>query len=146
MDFTTLCIHGSNEKYDKTGAVSVPIFQTATFAHPAVGQSTGFDYSRLQNPTRQHLEKTLAQLENGKEAMAFSTGMAAIAALMELFSPGDHIIASDDLYGGTHRLFFSISKKMESPLTWLTHRIYCRLRSASNRRRKRYLLKHPQIR
>lgn len=111
MDFTTLCIHGNNEKYDKTGAVSVPIFQTATFAHPAVGQSTGYDYSRMQNPTRQHLEKTVAQLENGKEAMAFSTGMAAIAALMELFSPGDHIIASDDLYGGTYRLFFSISKK-----------------------------------
>ncbi len=111
MDFTTLCVHGNNEKYDETGAVSVPIFQTATFAHPAVGQSTGFDYSRMQNPTRQHLEKTIAQLENGKEAMAFSTGMAAIAALMELFSPGDHIIASDDLYGGTHRLFFGISVK-----------------------------------
>ncbi len=111
MDFTTLCIHGSDEKYDQTGAISVPIFQTATFAHPGVGQSTGYDYSRLQNPTRQHLEKTVAQLENGKEAMAFSTGMAAIAALMELFSPGDHIIASDDLYGGTHRLFFGISAK-----------------------------------
>lgn len=78
MDFTTHCIHGNNEKYDKTGAVSVPIFQTATFSHPGVGQSTGYDYSRLQNPTRQHLEKTVAKLENGTDAMAFSTGMAAI--------------------------------------------------------------------
>lgn len=111
MDFTTLCIHGNEEKYDRTGAVSVPIFQTATFAHPGVGESTGYDYSRLQNPTREHLEKTLAKLEGGLDALAFSTGMAAIAALMELFAPGDHIIASDDLYGGSHRLFNHISRK-----------------------------------
>lgn len=111
MDFTTLCIHGNNDKNDSTGAVSVPIFQTATFAHPAVGQSTGYDYSRLQNPTRDHLEKTIAKLECGIDAIAFSTGMAAISALLELFSPGDHIIASDDLYGGSHRLFYNISMK-----------------------------------
>lgn len=111
MDFNTLCIHGSNIKYDKTGAVSVPIFQTATFAHPGVGQSTGYDYSRLQNPTREHLEKTVAKLEGGMDALAFSSGMAAISALMELFSPGDHLIASDDLYGGSHRLFYNISVK-----------------------------------
>jgi len=111
MDFTTCCIHGSDTKYDTTGAVSVPIFQSATFAHPGVGKSTGFDYSRTQNPTREHLEKTLARLEGGCGALAFSTGMAAVAALMELFSPGDHIIASDDLYGGFHRLFHHISVK-----------------------------------
>jgi len=111
MDFKTLCIHGNKKKYDSTGAVSVPIFQSATFAHPAVGQSTGYDYSRLQNPTREHLEITIAGLECGRDAMAFSSGMAAIAALMELFSPGDHIIATDDLYGGTPRLFRNISAK-----------------------------------
>jgi len=111
MDVQTLCIHGCHDKYDTTGAVSVPIFQSATFAHPGVGQSTGYDYSRLKNPTREHLEKTVAELENGTDAMAFSTGMAAISALMELFSPGDHIIASDDLYGGSHRLFYHISVK-----------------------------------
>ena len=111
MDFNTLCIHGNDKKYDSTGAVSVPIFQSATFAHPAVGQSTGYDYSRSQNPTREHLEKTVAKLEGGCDAMAFSTGMAAIATLMELFSPGDHVIASDDLYGGSHRLFHHISIK-----------------------------------
>ena len=92
MKIDTLCIHGSDTKYDSTGAISVPIFQSATFAHPGVGLSTGFDYSRLQNPTREHLEKTIARLENGYDAMAFSAGMAAIAALMELFSPGDHFI------------------------------------------------------
>lgn len=111
MDISTLCIHGNDDKYDNTGAVSVPIFQTATFAHPGVGLSTGYDYSRLQNPTREHLEKTVAKLEGGTDAMAFSSGMAAIASLMELFSPGDHIIASDDLYGGSHRLFRNISEK-----------------------------------
>lgn len=111
MDFNTLCVHGSFDRYDNTGSVSVPIFQTATFAHPGVGQSTGYDYSRVQNPTREHLEKTIAQLEQGEQALAFSSGMAAIAAMMELFSPGDHIVCSDDLYGGSHRLFHHINAK-----------------------------------
>ena len=111
MNFNTLCVHANQDKYDNTGAISVPIFQSATFAHPAVGQTTGYDYSRQQNPTREHLEKAIAQLEDGIDAIAFSTGMAAIGSLMELFSPGDHIIASDDLYGGSHRLFSHISKK-----------------------------------
>ena len=111
MDFNTLCIHGNNDKYDTTGAVSVPIFQSATFAHPAVGESTGFDYSRQQNPTREHLEKIMSKLEGGLDAIAFSTGMAAIGTVMELFAPGDHFIASDDLYGGSHRLFHQISMK-----------------------------------
>ena len=108
MDIRTLCIHGNDKTYDKTGAISVPIYQSATFAHPGVEISTGFDYSRLQNPTREHLEQTVARLENGVDAMAFSSGMAAITAIMELFSAGDHIIASDDLYGGSHRLFFQL--------------------------------------
>lgn len=111
MDVQTLCIHGNQTKYDTTGAISVPIFQSATFAHPGVGQSTGYDYSRLQNPTREHLEKTVANLEGGVDAMAFASGMASVAALMELFAPGDHVIASNDLYGGSLRLFQQISKK-----------------------------------
>lgn len=111
MKIETLCIHGNDRKFDNTGAVSVPIFQSATFAHPAVGESTGYDYSRLQNPTREALEVAVAKLEEGIDAMAFSTGMAAIAVLMELFSPGDHIVVSDDLYGGSHRLFSHISEK-----------------------------------
>lgn len=78
---------------------------------PGVGESTGFDYSRQQNPTLEHLEKIMAKLEGGFDAIAFSTGMAAIGTVMELFSPGDHFIASDDLYGGSHRLFHQISMK-----------------------------------
>ncbi|MDR1192678.1 MAG: PLP-dependent aspartate aminotransferase family protein [Peptococcaceae bacterium] len=111
MDFESLCVHGSGKKYDHTGAISVPIFQSATFAHPGVGESTGYDYSRTQNPTREYLEHTLAALEGGTDALAFSTGMAAVTTLMELFAPGDHLIVSDDLYGGTHRLFFQLSVK-----------------------------------
>ncbi|URN83175.1 trans-sulfuration enzyme family protein [Acetobacterium wieringae] len=111
MDFETLCIHGNNNKFDNTGAISVPIFQTAIFAHPGVGESTGYDYTRQQNPTREHLENILTRMEEGVDAMAFSSGMAAISAVMEIFSPGDHIIASDDLYGGSHRLFHHISIK-----------------------------------
>jgi len=111
MDISTICVHGCKKKYDTTGAVSVPIFASSTFAHPGVGQSTGFDYSRTQNPTKEHLEHTVTALEGGAETIAFSSGMAAVCALMELFSPGDYIIASYDLYGGTFRLFSHISEK-----------------------------------
>lgn len=110
---TTKCLYGDGKEYktDLTGALSFPIYQTATFAHPAVGMSTGYDYSRLQNPTREQLEHVVASLENGVDAFAFSSGMAAISNLMELFQPGDHIITNSDLYGGTIRLFDNISKK-----------------------------------
>ena len=111
MDIQTICVHGCDKRYDTTGAVAVPIFASATFAHPGVGQSTGFDYSRSLNPTREHLEHTIAKLEGGTQAIAFSSGMAATMALMELFEPGNHIVASDDLYGGTYRLFSHISQK-----------------------------------
>lgn len=111
MDLKTLCVHGDNGVLDPTGAVSVPIYQSATFAHPGVGASTGYDYSRVQNPTRASLEKTVAALEQGVDALAFSSGMSAIACLMELFKLGDHIVASDDLYGGSVRYFDCISQK-----------------------------------
>lgn len=109
----TRCIYGEKKQssLDKTGAISFPIYQTATFEHPAVGQSTGFDYSRLQNPTRENVEKIVASLEGGIDALAFSSGMAAITTLMELFHPGDHIVTDLDLYGGAIRLFDHISEK-----------------------------------
>ena len=109
----TKCIHleKKDNKDKHYGAVSFPIYQTATYAHPAVGQSTGFDYSRLQNPTREQVEKVLAQLEEGIDAFALSSGMAAISLLMELFSPGDHLVIDSDLYGGSIRLFDAVSAK-----------------------------------
>lgn len=108
---TTKCVHGQKNAENPFGAISYPIFQSATFAHPGVGQSTGYDYSRLQNPTREHLEKVVASLENGIDALAFSSGMAAVATLMEIFKPGDHLIVEEDLYGGSVRLFGNISEK-----------------------------------
>lgn len=109
----TKCLHLEQKEVscDKSGAISFPIYQTATFAHPGLGESTGYDYSRLQNPTREQVEKIVAKLEGGEDAVAFSSGMAAVSAVMELFEPGAHIIADDDLYGGSIRLFLNISRK-----------------------------------
>ena len=112
-EIETRCLHleETEGKFDNYGAVCCPIYQTATYAHPGVGKSTGYDYSRLQNPTREHLEKTVASIEGGIDALALSSGMAAIALLMELFEPGDHLIIDSDLYGGSIRLFRNISEK-----------------------------------
>lgn len=92
----------------RTGSIGYPLYQSATFAHPAWGQSTGYCYSRCGNPTRLELENTIALLEGGKKAMAFSSGMAAITTLLKLLRAGDHVLVSDDLYGGTYRLFSNI--------------------------------------
>jgi cystathionine beta-lyase/cystathionine gamma-synthase len=117
----TLCVHGDNEAAfsEPTGAVSVPIYQSATFRHPGVGQSTGYDYSRLQNPTRAALEAHINALEGGIDALAYTSGMMAISNLFETFSPGDHIIASTDLYGGVIRMFGNISAKNGLRITYL---------------------------
>ncbi len=118
----TKCLHGNHvsKDPDRSGAISYPIYQSATFAHPCVGTSTGYDYTRSQNPTREQLEKVVSSLENGYDTVAFSSGMAAVNALMELFHPGDHIIASDDLYGGTIRLFDNINAKNGIEIEYLS--------------------------
>ncbi|KUO52677.1 MAG: cystathionine gamma-synthase [Desulfitibacter sp. BRH_c19] len=107
----TVVVHGSKGSDPYTGSVSFPIYQSATFKHPGLNQTTGYDYSRELNPTREELEKTIAKLENGFAGFAFSSGMAAETALMELFIPGDHLIVSDDIYGGTYRFFEEICAK-----------------------------------
>lgn len=107
----TILVHGSKGFDPHTGAVSFPIYQSATFRHPGPNQTTGYDYSRLQNPTREELENTIARLENGSSGFAFTSGMSAVSTALQLFSPGDHIIVSDDLYGGTYRLFEEIYRK-----------------------------------
>ena len=117
----TRCLHLEEDegKTEHFGAISFPIFQTATYAHPGVGKSTGYDYSRLQNPTRAQVEKVVAELEGGIDAFALSSGMAAISLLFELFSPGDHIITEADLYGGSIRLFDNVSRKNGYELTYI---------------------------
>ncbi|HOV26366.1 MAG TPA: PLP-dependent aspartate aminotransferase family protein [Pseudobacteroides sp.] len=115
----TKVVHGGKCFDPLTGAVSIPIYQSATFRHPGLNQTTGYDYSRLQNPTREEVENTLAYLENGSNAFAFSSGMAAISTVLSLFSPGQHIVVSDDLYGGTYRLFEEIYKKYGIDFTYV---------------------------
>ena len=110
MDFSTLCIH-SGYKPDCTGSVSAPIYTSTAYAHPGVQQSTGYDYIRTQNPTRESVERCLAALEGGTNGFAFASGMAALACLLELFQPGDHFIVTADLYGGSIRLFNTVSRK-----------------------------------
>ncbi len=109
----TKCLHLEEDEgcCNNYGAISYPIFQTATYEHPSVGNSTGYDYNRVQNPTRAQLEKIVASLENGIDALAMSSGMAAISLMMEMFRPGDHLIVDADLYGGSIRLFHNISEK-----------------------------------
>lgn len=110
MDFATKCIHaiGAN---DYTGSITAPIYISSTFSHPKLGDTTGFNYTRESNPTRERLEKLMASLEEGVDALAYASGMAAVDTVMNLFAPGDHIITGDDLYGGSFRLFRSLNGK-----------------------------------
>ena len=111
MDFSTACVHPPRRVADPTGSIVPPLYLTSSFAHPGVGQSTGYDYSRLQNPTRELLEDQVRELEGGDDCLAFSSGMAAISCLMELLAPGDRLVASWDLYGGSIRLFDAVTTK-----------------------------------
>jgi cystathionine gamma-synthase len=102
-----------------TGAVSTPIYQSATFRHPGLEESSGYDYSRSQNPTRKVLEDTIALLEHGRYGLAFATGMGAISALMKMYSPGGHFVVSEDLYGGPYRLFNDYYKTYGFSFSWV---------------------------
>jgi cystathionine beta-lyase/cystathionine gamma-synthase len=119
MRFETLAIHAGERPDRKFGAVSVPIYQTSTFAFEDVGKTRGYDYSRTSNPTRKVLEDTVAQLEGGKAGFAFATGMAAEATVIHLLKPGDHIISGDDVYGGTYRLFQNVMQDFGLEFTFV---------------------------
>jgi cystathionine gamma-lyase len=111
LDFATRAIHGGQEKDPTTGAVMVPIYATSTFAQSSPGVHQGFEYARSHNPTRFALERALADLESGTRGYAFASGLAAISTLVEVFDSGDHVIASEDLYGGSFRLFERVKKR-----------------------------------
>ena len=119
MRIETVLAHAGLCTDQATGAISAPIHQTATFRHPAVGVSTGYDYSRTINPTRQVLEKVMAELEKGDRGYAFASGMAAITATLMLFSSGDHLIVSNDLYGGTYRVLEKNFKQFRLTATYI---------------------------
>ena len=109
--FDTLSVHAGVKADPLTGAVMTPIYATSTYAHNKPGLHKGYEYSRSQNPTREVLEKSLAEIESGSKAFAFASGVAAQTAVLDLLKPGDHVIAFDDLYGGTFRLFNEIKAK-----------------------------------
>lgn len=108
MGFSTIAIHAGNEPDSATGAVSVPIYQTSTYAQDALGVHKGFEYARTQNPTRLALEKNIAALEGAQYGFAFASGMSAIDACLKLVKAGDHVIVGDNTYGGTFRLFSQV--------------------------------------
>ena len=103
--FSTLCLHAGQEPDPSTGAIITPIYQTSTYVQEALGRHKGYEYARTQNPTREALERNLSAIEGGREGFAFASGMAAIGAVATLLVSGDHVIVSDNTYGGTFRLF-----------------------------------------
>ncbi len=111
MKFNTKTIHGGQQHDPSTGAVMPPIYQTSTFAQTSPGQHKGYEYARGENPTRSALENALASIESGVAGFAFGSGLAAIDGVLKLFKPGDEIIAMDDLYGGSYRLFTRVYSK-----------------------------------
>src|SRR4026209_2487310 len=108
MGFATDCIHAGQEPDPGTGAIVTPIFQTSTYVQQGIGQHKGYEYARTQNPTRRALEKNLAALERGAGACCVASGMAATNAVLSLMKPGHGVVVSDNVYGGTHRLFTKV--------------------------------------
>jgi cystathionine beta-lyase/cystathionine gamma-synthase len=121
VDFETRAIHEGQEPDPASGAITVPIYQTSTYAQEAVGEHKGYDYARTANPTRRALELCLASLESAEYGFAFSSGMGATTTIMHLLSPGDRIVAVDDVYGGTYRLFSKIYAPKGYEIDFVAH-------------------------
>jgi cystathionine beta-lyase/cystathionine gamma-synthase len=119
MGFSTDCIHAGQEPEPQTGAVSVPIFQTSTYVQPELGRHKGFEYARTRNPTRDALEANLAALERGKHAHCFASGMSATDTVFRMLQAGDHAVASENLYGGSFRLFNRVLQKFGVEFTYV---------------------------
>jgi cystathionine beta-lyase/cystathionine gamma-synthase len=111
--FSTICLHAGQEPDPSTGAIITPIYQTSTYVQEALGQHKGFEYGRTQNPTRLAMEQNIAAIEGGRSAFAFASGMAAIGAIATLLKAGDHVVVSDNTYGGTFRLFDKVLKRYQ---------------------------------
>lgn len=141
--FETLAIHAGQDPEMGTGAVTVPIFQTSTFAQQAVGKHKGYEYARTGNPTRTALETCLAALEDGKWALAFSSGMAATDAVAHLLSAGDHVVMGDDVYGGTFRLFARCFDRLGVALTPVDMREPTNVRKALRKKTKLVWIETP---
>ena len=117
--FNTICLHAGQEPDPSTGAIATPIYQTSTYVQDALGVHKGFEYARTQNPTRSALEGNIAAIENGRAAFAFASGMAAEGAVMTLLQSGDHVVVTDNTYGGTYRLFERVLRKYQLDFTYV---------------------------
>jgi cystathionine beta-lyase/cystathionine gamma-synthase len=117
--FSTICLHAGQEPDPSTGAIIVPIYQTSTYVQEALGKHKGYEYARTQNPTRMALERNIAAMESGKAGFAFASGMAAIAAIATLLESGDHVVVSDNIYGGTFRLFDRVLTRYQLTFTYV---------------------------
>jgi cystathionine beta-lyase/cystathionine gamma-synthase len=117
--FSTICVHAGQEPDPSTGAIITPIYQTSTYVQDALGKHKGYEYARTQNPTRAALEGNLAAIEGGKAAFAFASGMAATGAVMTLLQAGDHVVVTDNTYGGTYRLFERVLRKYQLDFTYV---------------------------
>jgi cystathionine beta-lyase/cystathionine gamma-synthase len=117
--FSTICIHAGQEPDPTTGAIITPIYQTSTYVQEEVGQHKGYEYARTQNPTRYALEKNLAAIEGGKAAYAFASGMAAIGAVASMLESGDHMVVTDNTYGGTFRLFERVLRRYQLSFSYV---------------------------
>src|SRR5687767_12878752 len=117
--FDTVCIHAGQEPDPSTGAIITPIYQTSTYVQDALGVHKGYEYARTQNPTRAALEANVAAIENGKAGFAFASGMAAEGAIMTLLQSGDHVVVTDNTYGGTYRLFERVLRKYQLDFSYV---------------------------
>jgi cystathionine gamma-synthase len=119
MDFETRAIHEGQEPDPATGAITVPIYQTSTYVQEAVGEHKGYDYARVANPTRTALQLCLASLESAEHGLAFASGLGAVTTIMHLISPGDRVVAVNDVYGGVYRMFSQVYEPKGYEFTWL---------------------------
>jgi len=117
--FSTICLHAGQEPDPSTGAIITPIYQTSTYVQEALGRNKGFEYARTQNPTRMALEGNVAAIEGGKAGFAFASGMAAIGAIATLLQAGDHVVVSDNTYGGTFRFFDKVLRRYQLSFTYV---------------------------
>ncbi|HEX3108645.1 MAG TPA: cystathionine gamma-synthase [Thermoanaerobaculia bacterium] len=130
MGFSTDCIHAGQEPEPQTGAVSVPIFQTSTYVQPELGKHKGYEYARTKNPTRSALEANLAALERGKHAHCFASGMSATDTVFRMLEKGDHVIAGENMYGGSYRLFSRVCEKFGIEFTYVDTSNVAKVKSA----------------
>jgi cystathionine beta-lyase/cystathionine gamma-synthase len=143
MGFSTDCIHAGQEPEAQTGAVTVPIFQTSTYVQPELGKHKGYEYARTQNPTRSALEANLAALERGKHAHCFASGMSATDTVFRMLEKGDHVIAGENMYGGSYRLFSRVCEKFGIEFTYVDTSNVAKVKSALRDNTKIVFLETP---